>query len=149
MKDFFEKLIDAANEKTNLKREAEQRQSDDLARLKAEGRKLAEAYREEHQPMFAAAIAAMQSRGIPAACEPRISGVQVVFDALATDATLKPLASSFEYSYFNGGIHINEVVCGGVAIARTATHSDLEDAFIAWMIAAMDARGSRPARSRF
>jgi hypothetical protein len=148
MKDFFEKLIDDANAKINLKREAEQRKADDVARVKAEGQKLADAYGEKSQPMFAAAVAAMRGRGILASCERKTSGVLVVIDALETDAALKPLASSFEYSYFHGGIHVNEVVCGGVAIARTLPYSDLENAFVGWMTAAMEARGSRPARPR-
>lgn len=149
MKDFFEKLIDTANAKLALKREHEQRQADDLAHEKAEGQRLADVYYEKNEPMFAAAIAAMESKGIAASCERRKSGALVVFDSRETDAALKRLSSSFEYSYFSDGLHINETVCGGTAIARTLTHSDLEDAFIAWMTAAMEARGSHRARSSF
>ena len=145
MKEFFEKLIDTANAKIALKREAEQRKADDLASAKAEGQRLADAYYEKSRPMFEAAIAAMRSRGIVATCERRMTGVLVAFDQLRTDEALKRLSSSFEYSYFKGGLHISEVICGGGAIARTLTYSELEDAFVAWMSAAMEARGSHPA----
>lgn len=149
MKDFFEKLIDTANAKIALQRESEQREAHDLARAKAEGQRLADAYYEKSQPMFDAAIAAMRNKGIVASYERRATGVLVVFDSLETDAALKRLASSFEYSYFKGGLHISEVVCGGVATTRTLAYGELEDAFVAWMTAAMEARGARPARARF
>lgn len=145
MKDFFEKLIDTANAKIALKRQDEQRKADDLAAAKAEGQRLADAYYEKSRPMFEAAIAAMRSRGIVASCERRMTGVVVAFDSLRTDEALKRLASSFEYSYFKGGLYITEITCGSSAITRTVTHSDLEDAFVAWMTAAMEARGAHPA----
>jgi hypothetical protein len=149
MKDFFEKLIDTANAKVALKRENEQRAADELARTKAEGQRLADACYEKSEPMFDAAIAAMRNKGIVASYERRTTGMLLVFDSLETDAALKRLASSFEYAYFQGNLHINEVACGGVAIARTLTCSELEAAFVAWMTAAMEARGLRPARPRF
>ena len=149
MKDFFEKLIDAANAKVALKRENERREADDLARTKAEGQRLADACYDERQPMFDAAIAAMRNKGIVASYERRPTGVLVVFDSLETDAVLKRLASSFEYAYFHGDLHVTEVVCGGVATARTLAYNELEPAFVAWMTAAMEARASRPARPRF
>src|ERR1700752_1190970 len=133
MKDFFEKLIDMANAKIALKREDEQRKADDLASAKAEGQRLADAYYEKNRPMFEAAIAAMQSRGIVASCERRMTGVLVAFDSQKTDEALKRLASSFEYSYFKGGLHISEVTCGGGAVVRTLMYSELEDAFVAWI----------------
>ena len=145
LKDFFEKLIDTANAKVALKRANEQRAADDLARAKAEGQRLADACYEKNRPMFDAAVAAMRSKGIVASYERRTTGVLVVFDSLETDAALKRLASSFEYAYFQGGLHINEITCGGVAIARTLTSDELEGAFVAWMTAAMEARASRPA----
>ena len=149
MKDFFEKLIDTANAKVALKRENELREADDLAQAKAEEQRLADACYEKNEPMFDAAIAAMRNRGIVASCERRTTGVLLVFDSLETDTALKRLASSFEYAYFQGGLHINEVICGGSAIARTLTCGELEAAFIAWMTAAMETRGSRPVRPRF
>jgi hypothetical protein len=149
MRDFFEKLIDTANAKIALRRENEQREADEVARTKAEGQRLADAYCEKNQPMFDAAVAAMRSKGIAASCERRTSGMLVVFDARETDAALRRLGSSFEYSCFQGGLHISEVVCGGAESTRTVTRGELEDAFVTWMTAAMEARGSRPARPRF
>ena len=148
-KDFFETLIDNANAKVALKREKERREADDLARTKAEGQRLADACYEENQPMFDAAVAAMRNKGIVASYERRPTGVLVVFDSTETDAALKRLASSFEYAYFHGDLHVSEVVGGGTAIARTVTRDELGSTFIAWMTAAMEARGSRPARTRF
>jgi len=149
MKDFFETLIDTANAKVALKRENERREADDLARTKAEGQRLADACYEENQPMFDAAVAAMRNKGIVASYERRPTGVLIVFDALETDAALKRLASSFEYAYFHGDLQISEVVGGGAAVARTVTRNELGPAFVAWMTAAMEARGARPARPRF
>lgn len=149
MKDFFEKLIDTANAKVALKRENERREADDVARAKAEGQRLADACYEKSQPMFDAAIAAMRNKGIVASYERRTTGVLVVFDSLETDAALKRLASSFEYAYFQGSLHVDEVACGGVAVARTLPCDELEGAFVAWMSAAIEARGSLPIRARF
>jgi len=149
MKDLFDKLIDTANAKVTLERDAEQRKADELARAKAEGQKLADAYCEKHQPMFAAAIAAMQGRGILASSQRKTGGILVVFDALETDAALRTLASSFEYSYYQDGIHISEIVCGQAPVTRNLTYSDLKDVFIAWMTMAIEARGSCPVRPRF
>ena len=148
MKDFFETLIDTANAKVALQREGERRKSDDIARAKAEAQRLADAYYETNQPMFEAAIAAMRNRGIVASCERRSTGALVVFDSLETDAALKRLASSFEYSYFKDGLHISEMACGGAPITRTLNHGDLKDAFVAWMTRAMEARGASPAARR-
>ena len=120
--------------------------ADELANAKAEDQRLADAYFEKYRPMFEAAVAAMQSRGIPASCERRLAGALIAFDSLKTDESLKRLASSFEYSYFKGGLHVSEVICGGIPIARKLAYDDLEDAFVAWMTAGMEARGSRPAK---
>jgi hypothetical protein len=145
MKEFFEKLIDTANAKIALMRENEQRKADDVANAKAEGQKQADAYYEKNRPMFEAAIAAMRDRGIAASCERRMAGALIAFDTRKTDESLKRLASSFEYSYFKGGLHVSEVTCGSAAIARTLAYDDLKDAFVAWLTAAMEARGSHPA----
>ena len=149
MRDFFEKLIDTANAKVALKREDEQRKADDIAHAKAEAQRMADVYYEEHQPMFDAASAAMRCKGIVASYERRTTGALMVLDPLETDAALKRLASSFEYSYFKGGLHISEIVCGSSAIARTLMYSELKNAFVAWMSAAVEARGSHPSRPRF
>ncbi len=149
MKDFFEKLIDAANAKNALRREDERREADDLARTKADAQRLADACYEKCQPMFDAAVAAMRNRGIAASYERRTTGVLVVFDSLETDAALKRRASSFEYAYFQGSLHVSEVACGSAAVARTLSCSELEPAFVAWMTAAIEARGALPARARF
>jgi hypothetical protein len=146
MKDRFEKLIDAANAKVALKLEAEQRVADELANAKADAQRLADDYYEMNRPMFEAAISAMHSRGIVASCERRTAGVLVTFDSLKTSESLKRLGSSFEYSYFNGGLHLSEVICGNVPIVRKVAYTDLEDAFVAWMTAGMEARSSRPAK---
>lgn len=146
MKERFEKLIDAANARMALKLEAEQRIADELANAKAEGQRAADAYYEMNRPMFEAAISAMHSRGIVAACERRTAGVLVTFDSLKTNESLKRLASSFEYSYFSGGLHVSEVICGSVPIVRKVAHTDLEDAFVAWMTKGMEARSAGPAK---
>ena len=147
MKDFFEKLIDAANAKNALRREDERREADDLARTKADAQRLADACYEKCQPMFDAAVAAMRNRGIAASYERRTTGVLVVFDSLETDAALKRRASSFEYAYFQGSLHVSEVACGSAAVARTLSCSELEPAFVEAMdpagklVAALEALG--------
>lgn len=140
MKEQFEKLIDAANTRMALKLEVAQRIADELANAKAESQRLADEYYEMNRPMFEAAMSAMHSRGIVASCERRTAGVLVTFDSLKTNESLKRLASSFEYSYFNAGLHVSEVVCGSVPVVRKIAHTDLEDAFVAWMTRGMEAR---------
>jgi hypothetical protein len=147
MKERFEKLIDEANAKAALKLEAEQRIAEDLANAKAEGQRLADAYYEMNRPMFEAAISAMHSRGIVASCERRIAGVVVTFDSLKTNESLRRLGSSFEYSYFSGGLHLSETICGSVPIVRKVSYAELEDAFIAWMTSGMEARNTRAVKS--
>ena len=145
MRDLFEKLIDAANAKIASKRADEQRKTEDLANAKANAQKLADAYYEKNRPMFDAAVAAMRGRNIVASSERRVAGLLVAFDSLKTDVSLKRLASSFEYSYFKDGVHVSEVICGGGATTRNLRYDDLEEAFVAWMTAALEARGSHPA----
>jgi hypothetical protein len=87
--------------------------------------------------------------GLATSSQRKTGGILVVFDALETDAALRTLASSFEYSYYQGGIHISEIVCGQAPVTRALTYSDLKDAFIAWMTTAIEARGACPARPRF
>src|SRR5690349_2904048 len=87
--------------------------------------------------------------GLATSSQRKTGGRLVVFDALETDAALRTLASSFEYSYYQGGIHISEIVCGQAPVTRALTYSDLKDAFIAWMTMAIEARGACPARPRF
>ena len=63
-------------------------------------------------------------QGIVASYERRLTGLLVVFDSLETDAAPKRLAPSFEYAYFLGDLHVNEIVCGRVAFAGTLSCSE-------------------------